>query len=207
MTETKSLVLVLSGTDIHEAGTTKFLVTPSCDYVGGGTCNPVLPPTVEVSYRAQEVPTDVGYRIGSTSIDQFSGPQTESVSTLDIANQVNTACERTTDDSECIFELNFTSSRGGIVIINSQEVTLRLADVTPNTETNTSNQTGGQVVNDDTSGPSNNESDKNTENPPSSSDIKDPSLNFGLIIGIIVVFGIAIYFRFIRNKATGGKRR
>lgn len=111
----------------------------------GGSTSPGSP-TVSLAYKPMERISNMGYRIGQTTIDTLSGFQTNGVTTLDVSNVINSECDRGNVIDECEFQVTFSSPTGGKITISSEEETLSIATTTSTTTTTTSTTTTVQGV-------------------------------------------------------------
>lgn len=92
---------------------TKFLVSPWTRKSSNGGVASTTVNSVVVSFRRALYPTDVSYSVDGRFIEALSGRQYGETVTLDIAQQINSACRGGRDGSECTIPIEFNSRSGG----------------------------------------------------------------------------------------------
>lgn len=97
----------------------------------GGSGYILAGPTVQMALMPATYPTDVQYHVGTRFIETLSGEQRTNYTTLDVADQINDACNRGRNGDECTFQLKLTSTTPGAVWIDEENVVLKLAETAP----------------------------------------------------------------------------
>lgn len=190
--ETESEILelesIISSSDLQEDITKqRFFIYSEReeDYTGGSAQLNSL--KVSVAIQPATYPTDVVYSIDGERIETLSGSQSTTYTTLDIANEINEACDRDKNGEECTVTITLTSSEVGAMKITPANPVLRLSD---------------ELVDEEPTDSTGNENDSGAVTGLS---------GMGVIIAVLVVLfvGMLVYISYIvvnKSKKKRGKK-
>lgn len=119
---------VIPNSNVYAQGYNKFIVRAYANWRGTGGSIAVSTPVVKVSYHESFYPSNVAYKIGNLPIETFSGLLNNGTRTsLDIADQVNLACNRGFNSATCTVPITITSATPGNLWVSTKTETLKVA--------------------------------------------------------------------------------